>query len=537
MESQTPPPPSSDTPASTAGDIHRRWVILLRNGECEVAADDNSHLDDKTAHAAASHTSTGHPIRVSAILATPPSVSRLRYHTAPTNRSINLQIIAAHGDSVLIQIDSESIHSRLVRAIDHFVYKAGAGGAAPSLSTPPPYWLTEEDLKKNGWTQGVPRNRRLSSNSTGILRRVEDDELVVADRKAATAEAAEILLLRSGEWSVKRAPITFHDLTSWKPPPSSPPATGCSAGSIYTSASSSPTCSTKSPRRGTCRSRGTPRGRRRRRHVVVCVTGGDTLKFVDVSPRCCCGSLGVTTKCAHSRNAYVITTWTLTINDDDMAWVMDAMVDATELWALDAYRDAALPRVPLLFPVVSMDDAHLITFFLGEEIKSVKTVWVAIVVDMRSKTIRSITRYPEGSIYYSDVGKLLPSRISCYFDNNNPRHRSSNNSNNLQQQISPKPHTTDDQQLLQLSSSSKVVVCDPKEMFMALEEIPGLAREDLLKAYSILARDDGSRLFRFLFGLPVSLRKDWLLMEIKNSELFTCSICSTCKGGLQHVEN
>jgi hypothetical protein len=44
-----------------------------------------------------------------------------------------------------------------------------------------------------------------------------------------------------------------------------------------------------------------------------------------------------------------------------MAWAMDAMVDATELWALGAYDGAGLPRVPLGRPIVSLDDPHTIT--------------------------------------------------------------------------------------------------------------------------------------------------------------------------------
>ncbi|CAO2141033.1 unnamed protein product [Urochloa humidicola] len=45
----------------------------------------------------------------------------------------------------------------------------------------------------------------------------------------------------------------------------------------------------------------------------------------------------------------------------------------------------------------------------------------------------------------------------------------------------------------------------------------GLDRDDLLKVYSILSQHDGRR-FRSLLGLPKTLRKDWLLMEIKATE-------------------
>ncbi|CAN6338880.1 unnamed protein product [Urochloa humidicola] len=54
----------------------------------------------------------------------------------------------------------------------------------------------------------------------------------------------------------------------------------------------------------------------------------------------------------------------------------------------------------------------------------------------------------------------------------------------------------------------------PEEIFEALRAIPGLARDDLLRAYSKLIHDD--RQFRSLMALPEDMRKDWLLMEIGN---------------------
>ena len=93
--------------------------------------------------------------------------------------------------------------------------------------------------------------------------------------------------------------------------------------------------------------------------VVVPASGGaPALKFVGVFPRCCCGGAGAT-HCRRSRHAYTVRTWTL--STDTMAWAMDAMVDATELWALGAYDGAGLPRVPLGRPIVSLDDPHTIT--------------------------------------------------------------------------------------------------------------------------------------------------------------------------------
>ncbi|KAL6656717.1 hypothetical protein ACP70R_004497 [Stipagrostis hirtigluma subsp. patula] len=52
----------------------------------------------------------------------------------------------------------------------------------------------------------------------------------------------------------------------------------------------------------------------------------------------------------------------------------------------------------------------------------------------------------------------------------------------------------------------------PKEIFAVLQEIPNLARDDLLRAYCILTSND--RKFEALVALPLDMRKDWLLMEI-----------------------
>jgi hypothetical protein len=51
-------------------------------------------------------------------------------------------------------------------------------------------------------------------------------------------------------------------------------------------------------------------------------------------------------------------------------------------------------------------------------------------------------------------------------------------------------------------------------IFKALQDIPDLARADILGAYSTLTRDD--RQFESLMALPMDMRKDWLLMEIGN---------------------
>jgi hypothetical protein len=62
----------------------------------------------------------------------------------------------------------------------------------------------------------------------------------------------------------------------------------------------------------------------------------------------------------------------------DMAWVMDGIVDAVKLWALNAYH--GLPHLQLGYtrPVVSTDDPHAICLVVEGN-----RVWL-IMLDTRS---------------------------------------------------------------------------------------------------------------------------------------------------------
>ncbi|KAF8711116.1 hypothetical protein HU200_029122 [Digitaria exilis] len=58
------------------------------------------------------------------------------------------------------------------------------------------------------------------------------------------------------------------------------------------------------------------------------------------------------------------------------------------------------------------------------------------------------------------------------------------------------------------SDNSKAASSREETILAALRKIPGLVREDMLKAYSILSHDSSGRRFRSLLGLPMNLRKD-----------------------------
>ncbi|TVU01044.1 hypothetical protein EJB05_53525, partial [Eragrostis curvula] len=203
---------------------------------------------------------------------------------------------------------------------------------------------------------------------------------------------------------------------------------------------------------------------------------------------------------------------------DSMTWVIDGMMDATELWALDAYK--GLPRVQVGFPVVSMDEPDVICFVLNDQ-----QAWL-ILVDMRSKMLRSVYSYPKGESEHRYPNKLLlPSKVSCYLNTQNPV-------SNRQTEIEPQPVAILDKQLKYDASNSKLLPsgCNTSavpemhasEIFAALQEIStyGLACDGTRKAISILSQANGRR-FRSYLGIPKNLRKDWLLMEINANNAHT----------------
>nr|TKV99707.1 hypothetical protein SEVIR_8G061050v2 [Setaria viridis] len=511
--------------AAAAATTYPPWVLLHRS--CTAVATGSSIADRNTQ--AAGHTTTGLPIAVSICVAPPPEGSRVCVQH-PDGVQSTSDVVAAHGDSVLIKVSS------LGRVTDHFIYNAF--DAAAVTPRPPALLLLPVCY--------------LDRDGTGLLRRGED-EFVVAELRigydnTTRMAAGELRLLRSGEWRATR-PRVSHDGGEGKDFPSTwhndtviPVGDEllCWAdmrhGLIFSKVfDESPGLRyvplPKDPNFGQTVFRN------------VCVTaGGGTVKFVNIFPRCCCGGPS-RSNCRLSEHAYTVHTWTL--NMDDMTWVMDGILDSAYLWALDSYKD--LPRVKLEYPVVSFDEPDVICFLVrgcnNHDKNSGSTVWT-IAVDMRSKTLQSVFRYPNvlGSKSWQNI---RPSRVSDYF-NSKP---SSLKPDSTQEQTVPslanKSHAEIELQANDIRKSlqspvesagapmqaSKAAASPEATILTALEEIPGLDPDDMLKAYRILSYDDSGRRFRSLMRLPMSLRKDFVLLEIKGSE--ACFICSACSADQQ----
>ncbi|TVU00903.1 hypothetical protein EJB05_53634, partial [Eragrostis curvula] len=491
------------------------------------------HEDDSAAAAeaktmAAARATAGDPIRVSFCFAAPPEVSFLvvGFPGVPEEKHVWPEVMAAHGDSVLFQISVGE------QTDDQFVYNAGVAASPnprpPTLSLLPPYYLTEKEVARGYYPNRRPTQpvrRSLDPNATGLARRGED-EFVVAELQHVYLSDEDdnpsgvLLRLRSGEWRVERPRIISHGrnkrkkdyfkadnvlalrdgLLCW---------VNIISGLLFCNVFDETPELRYVPLPVKCGD--------------VCVTGGgSTVKCVDISPRCCCGGKGAT-KCRRSRHAYTVKTWMLRM--DDMVWVIDALVDSTEIWALDAYKD--LPRVPLECPVVSLDDPHIICFELCEEYTKKKgdpTLWL-IMLDLRSKSLLSSCRCPNRNRGYgrSIDRYMIITGISDYFN----MYPSSNGSSSVSRShlnfVAPPAKkmraNTDERSGQSFCKTPEDPPIQVSEILKVLQEIPcyGLVHGDMLKVISILSHDNGRR-FKSLLNIPMSLRKNWLLMEIKASE-------------------
>ncbi|KAF7106409.1 hypothetical protein CFC21_107143 [Triticum aestivum] len=369
-----------------------RWVLLERRGNIRDDADDmlcedpdaiatpSEDLDAETV--AEAQASGGRLVRVSFRFAAPPAVSRLRVDSPglPEGTWIHAQIIAAHGDSVLMEIKTSRRRRGLSWSIDerdssdYFVYNAGDAAAdplrPPSLSLLPP------------WRVGAPgRKRCMPAESTALLRRGDEDLLVAQLTLWGTeGEApleAELCLLRSGRWDceLKRLPILHGDgkreeVSLWSTDAVIPVGdrflcwVDYYRGVIFSDAWE------ETPQLRYVSLPVEPQlelelwsqdsgGSSNRR---VCTTdGGGAVSFVQVLPRCCCGCPG-DAFCSRSRYAFNITTWTLRM-DDMTTWDMVGVVDSDELWSLPGYG-GVVPRIRPQYLIVSLDDPDVLCFMV-----------------------------------------------------------------------------------------------------------------------------------------------------------------------------
>ncbi|CAL5091832.1 unnamed protein product [Urochloa decumbens] len=501
-----------------------RWVMLeqyLEIIKVKVENPSRSTTEDDAKTLAAARTINSHPIQVSLRLAEPPALSRVFLRIPHGLSEDKSKVLAAHGDSVLIQVCIREKDQRY-HTFEHFVYNAGDHAADPPR--PPSLWLLPPyyEYKYSSGSNLVPRE--LCDAGTGLLRRGDDDFAVaeITGPSKDTLRVAKLNLFRSGKWSCYRFEIRESwDLQLWDTVVPLDDRLLCwvdldRAIMLLDVFRETPRVQYVQLPMGPIKG-----GLNRN----VCTTaGGGTLKFVNIFGRCCCGA-AASCDCNH---AYIIDTWTMRISNEDVVdWVQDGMVDATELWALDAYK--GLPcNDPLDRPIVSIDEPEFICFRLRDpkyDNPRNRALW-QILVNMRSKTMHSVSRHEEDLGYCYARDKLIPSKVSHFFNIYPDSGKSGDATLTGQSQVDIKrsPSVVVDVQpkgdgdasdpTLQPFSSA----LQASEIFEALQEIPsyGLGPDEV-KAYRILSHNNGCRMISLL-RLPKSLRKNWLLIEIKANE-------------------
>ncbi|KQK21027.1 hypothetical protein BRADI_1g58252v3 [Brachypodium distachyon] len=402
--------PSHGDPSPPAA-AYPRWVLLEQSMWCQ---------DPDARTVAYTHTSTGHPFRISFAFPPPPAVSRPRFDFPGRGGGIELHpfVIAAHGDSVLVQIQTEDYTTVIFDercTVDYFVYSAGdAPARPPSLSRLPPCYLTKQEEGRRR-----PRERFMGLPGMTLLRRQEDDETVVAALDARTKEEGPVLeaelclLRRSGGWELKRLPV-LHDkgkrreLSCWVTDAAAPVGDRFLCWVDYFRGVIFSDVSRESPELRYVSLPVKPDlttyyrdGRGGSSYRSVCATGGGGM--VMSSPARCCGGGPGTTDCARSHHAFTITMWTLDMNG--MTW--------------DKARYAGvIPRVKPEYPTVSLDDPDVLCLVVHkrkyhrEDVDGDRLVRL-IEVDTRRMELRSVSRYGFEYLY---TGSFLSCAVSQYFN-------------------------------------------------------------------------------------------------------------------------
>ncbi|CAM0874642.1 unnamed protein product [Alopecurus aequalis] len=517
METSEPSSSSDPLAAAAADDDYPRWVMFIdaergcwevEENPCPISTDPKT-----VAHA---RTFTGHLVRASFCLAAPPAVSLLNLDLddgLSDRVEIYHNVVAAHGDSVLVRMSMKNTKVYGDYTIDYFVYRAGDGtDQTPSLSLLPTCYI-EENRTADFW---------LTRKGTVILR-LGDGEFVVAtnlkidikDDGGVKRAEAEFYQLRSSElqWKTQRLAVQGEVSFPWWVTDKVIPVAdrffywvdlheGIVFSDVY---EESPELRfvplPVDPLRRLRNDGGAADPSRN-----LCATdGGATVKYVLLCPRCCCGGPGVNL-CALSCHAFTVTTWTLrSTQAGGMGSEKDCVVDSGELRALDTYR--CLPLLPMGFSVVSIDDPDVVCFRVSEHWHEARCV---VMIDMRIKSFVGsapmATTAPFAEIF-------LPSQVSSYFytspDSGNQASPASERRRNKDTAL---PRAVDTG-VTEVPLATDCVVSRDQVILASLQEIPGLSRDEMLRAYSVLACDDRRR-YQTLLAVPMDMRKDYCCMLV-----------------------
>ncbi|CAN6362427.1 unnamed protein product [Urochloa humidicola] len=429
--SHTPRAPPSESPAPAKP----LWVLLNPQLERRAKDDDSSVAADANT-AAACCTSWGQSFTVSFALAAPPARSIFYCRCLDgkpkddddddddeeddnndVEGSMNLSIIAAHDGCILMQARVPNRYRSGYGSrcdFDYFLYDTGGAARPPSLSLLPGCYISRlfqrHKVAGNNGPFLLPNTRFLDMENTGVLRH-GDGEVRVATLEItydSPYDTAELCVLRAGgEWALQQVAIVHHEggFVENFPEIDAVVSVGVrfmcwvdylSGFFVYDMEAQKTSLElvyvplpVPQPERHW--------GNSDRPHMQYCRTlaaaGPDTVRLVEVAPRCCCGGHGKT-ECERSRFAFNVTTWTLTLRmEGPMKWVKDSVVDCDEIWQIPNY--GCLPRVAPRYPFVSSGNSDVVCFMLCEDHYQInnadKTVWL-LEMDTKRKELLSFVR-------------------------------------------------------------------------------------------------------------------------------------------------
>ncbi|OQU82988.1 hypothetical protein SORBI_3005G058000 [Sorghum bicolor] len=418
--------------------LHGRRMDNSFVADAKTVADSRTHFtDDGPQH-----------LRVSLGGAAPPASSFL-YYDFPDSvpgedeeedyGDISVDVVAAHTDSVLLRLGDKHYLSATFEDNDFFVYRAGAAGP-PSLSLLPDRdFLTKVESNHAKYVLRPAVRPALWSGSTGLLRRGENEnDLLVVEvdqwyDREAQQEMLEFCVLRTGT-STGTGTGTGTDMPQWElmePVPilldNNEVAPRLSSGNAIIPVGDRYLCwvdyengfflcdmaDEASPKvryvpvpaevSRCCSSDDYVRDYNQHDDVFrlkyslkMGSVGASKVRFVSVSPHCCCGGPGRST-CAHSRFAFTVTTWTMDLSMDmesPLTWVKDGEVDCEEIWALPGYE--GLPRANLECPMVSLEDPNVVCFLVSNNryftTYEDRKVWM-IQLNINTKTLLSVVQF------------------------------------------------------------------------------------------------------------------------------------------------
>uniref|UniRef100_A0ACD5ZYB7 Uncharacterized protein n=1 Tax=Avena sativa TaxID=4498 RepID=A0ACD5ZYB7_AVESA len=402
------------------------WVMLDRF----VVRRDDLDVDNPTV--ASGSGSADHAIHVGFQLLAPPRVSRILLRVDAGASSFNdFRVVAAHRDALLLQMSHMiAVHCgrtlRKYAMIDFFLFSAaGTGGSSrPSLDLLPGLDGTEAEIRtlieSDAFVMTNQRERRSKGLDLGVVRRGEKDFAVAELQISWSNEPPQLHVFcpsRSSQWEITQPALI---------PVGSADDVSLQRMLFYWNADKVVTFGSSICWIDYCYG------------IIFCDVFDDIpvlyykefpAKVPNLYDNChgtgwvdACQTVGVTS-CGSMKyitvvrddgeitgdfkhfhpSSFTVTSWTLRRTEvNKMEWEKTDEVTSDDLWCLDGFQ--SLPRTPLQFPHISMDDPNVVCFVLSQRVegKCYSESWV-VSIDLSNKVVKASHPYANPELEETDI--------------------------------------------------------------------------------------------------------------------------------------